>query len=112
MGTTPTTKMPSLTRNALLNSMKTVMSLIFPLITFPYVSRVLGAANIGKINYSLSIVSYFALFAALGISNYAIREGAKIKRDQASLTRFARQIFTINLVSSGIAYLAFLIVVF
>ena len=112
MGTTPTTKTPSLTRNALLNSMKTVMSLIFPLITFPYVSRVLGAANIGKINYSLSIVSYFALFAALGISNYAIREGAKIKRDQASLTRFARQIFTINLVSSGIAYLAFLIVVF
>lgn len=112
MGTTPTAKTPSLTRNALLNSMKTVMSLIFPLITFPYVSRVLGAANIGKINYSLSIVSYFALFAALGISNYAIREGAKIKRDQESLTRFARQIFTINLVSSGIAYLAFLIVVF
>ncbi len=40
MGTTPTAKTPSLTRTALLNSMKTVMSLIFPLITFPYVSRV------------------------------------------------------------------------
>lgn len=112
MGTTPNSKTPSLTTNALLNSMKTVMSLIFPLITFPYVSRVLGAANIGKINYSLSIVSYFSLFAALGISNYAIREGAKIKHDQESLTRFARQIFTINLISSGIAYAAFLIVVF
>ncbi len=72
----------------------------------------MGAEHIGKINYSFSIVSYFALFAALGISNYAIREGAKIKRDQESLTQFARQIFTINLVSSGIAYLAFLIVVF
>lgn len=71
----------------------------------------MGAEHIGKINYSFSIVSYFALFAALGISNYAIREGAKIKRDQESLTQFARQIFTINLVSSGIAYLAFLIVV-
>ncbi len=88
------------------------MSLVFPLITFPYVSRVLGAANIGKINYANSVVSYFALFAALGISNYAIREGAKIKRDRESLTLFARQIFTINIVSSIIAYIAFVIVVF
>lgn len=104
-------KIPSLTRNALLNSMKTVMGLVFPLITFPYVSRVLGAENIGKINYTLSIVSYFALLAALGISNYAIREGAKIKQDEESLTRFARQIFTINLISSAIAYATFIITV-
>lgn len=105
------TPLPSLTRNALLNSMRTVSSLLFPLITFPYVSRILGAANIGKINYSQSIVSYFALFAGLGITQYAIREGAKIKRDPERLTRFAQQIFTINLISSGIAYVAFFITV-
>ncbi len=105
------TKLPSLTRNALLNSMRTVSSLLFPLITFPYVSRILGAGNIGKINYSQSIVSYFALFAGLGITNYAIREGAKIKRDPESLTRFARQIFTINIISSAIAYVAFFITI-
>ena len=105
------TKLPSLTRNALLNSMRTVSSLLFPLITFPYVSRILGAGNIGKINYSQSIVSYFALFAGLGITNYAIREGAKIKRDPESLTRFARQIFTINIISSVIAYVAFFITI-
>ncbi|WP_289097754.1 flippase [uncultured Bifidobacterium sp.] len=105
------TKLPSLTRNALLNSMRTVSSLLFPLITFPYVSRILGAENIGKINYSQSIVSYFALFAGLGITNYAIREGAKIKRDAESLTRFAQQIFTINIISSAIAYVAFFVTV-
>lgn len=103
---------PSLTKNAMLNTIRTIMSLVFPLITFPYVSRVLGAANIGKINYANSVISYFALFAALGISNYAIREGAKIKRDYESLTRFARQIFTINLISSAIAYIALIIIVF
>lgn len=105
-------KPPSLTKNAIVNSVKTVMGLIFPLITFPYVSRVLGAANIGKVNYAASIVSYFALFAALGITSYGVREGAKIKHDEESLTRFVRQIFTINLISSAIAYAAFIITVF
>ncbi|KFI61435.1 flippase [Bifidobacterium cuniculi] len=106
------TKMPSLTRNAMLNSTKTVMSMVFPLITFPYVSRILGAANIGKVNYAQSIVSYFALFAALGIADYAVREGSRIRDDPARLTRFARQIFTINLITSAIAYVAFVVVVF
>lgn len=105
-------KTPSLTRNAMLNSLKTVMSMIFPLITFPYVSRILGAANIGKVNYAQSIVSYFALFAGLGISTYAIREGARIRDSRERLTKFARQIFTINLITSAIAYIAFFTVVF
>ncbi|EFA23915.1 polysaccharide biosynthesis protein [Bifidobacterium gallicum DSM 20093 = LMG 11596] len=95
----------------MLNSLKTVMGMIFPLITFPYVSRILGAANIGKVNYAQSIVSYFALFAGLGISSYAIREGARIRDDRERLTRFARQIFTINLITSAIAYIAFFITI-
>lgn len=103
---------PSLAKNAVFNTVKTIMSLVFPLITFPYVSRILGAANIGKINYANSIVSYFALFAALGLTNYAIREGAKIKNDSESLTKFARQVFTINLISSVVSYVVFIIIVF
>lgn len=64
----------SLKKNAALNMTKTVMSLVFPLITFPYSSRVLGPVYIGKVNFAQSIVSYFALVAALGISTYAVRE--------------------------------------
>lgn len=68
--------------NALLNSVRTVLNLIFPLITFPYVSRILLVDELGKYNFSQSIVSYFLLIAALGIDNYAIREGAKYRDDR------------------------------
>lgn len=102
---------PSLTKNAILNSVKTISALLFPLITFPYASRVLGVANLGKVNYSSSIVSYFALIAALGLSNYAIREGARIRDDKERLSRFACRIFTVNLVTCLIAYLLLLITV-
>ena len=69
--------------NVIFNVIRTSCSVVFPLITFPYISRVLQADNYGKVNYANSIVSYFALIAALGISNYAIREGASFRNDRA-----------------------------
>ena len=63
--------------NLVANGIKTLMSVLFPLITFPYASRILGAEGIGKVNYASSIISYFSLAAALGISTYAVREGAR-----------------------------------
>lgn len=57
----------SMAKNAALNTIKTIMAMVFPLITFPYASRVLQVDNIGKVNYSASIVSYFLLLAGLGI---------------------------------------------
>ena len=63
----------SLSVNIVLNSLKTIMGFVFPLITFPYVSRVLGAEGLGKVNFSSSIVSYFAILATLGLTNYVPR---------------------------------------
>ena len=68
----------SLKKNAVLNTVKTFLALCFPLITFPYSSRILGPENLGKVNFAQSIVSYFAIFASLGISTYATREAAKV----------------------------------
>ena len=73
-------KNKSLGINAILNVIRTVLALVAPLITYPYVYRILGAKNLGSVNYTLSIVQYFVLFSGLGISTYGIREGAK-KRD-------------------------------
>lgn len=89
------------------------MTALFPLITIPYVTRVLGADSYGRVNFSLSIVNYFVLFAGLGIATYAIREGAMIRGDQQKINRFASQMFTINIVSTALAYvfLAVLLVV-
>lgn len=93
-------KKPSLTVNSILNIMKQCCSIIFPLITFPYVSRVLGSENYGKYSVSNSIIYYFTLIGAFGISGYAIREGAKLKYDKEKWRIFANQIFSINIVTS------------
>ena len=90
--------------NVIFNVIRTSCSVLFPLITFPYISRVLQADNYGKVNYSNSIISYFALIAALGVSNYAIREGAAFCRDKKKYNQFANQIFTINMATTLAAY--------
>lgn len=96
----------NLGKNAFFNVLRTIFSIIFPLITFPYVTRTLGVAAIGSYNYSLSIISYFVLIAGLGIAAYGIREGARIHNDTIKFEKFCSQIFTINLISTIVAYIA------
>lgn len=91
-------------KNATYNIIKNIFSIIFPLITFPYISRVLGAENVGKVNFSLSVVSYFSLIASLGVGTYAIRECAGVRGDRERLSKVSSQIFSINVLSSGVAY--------
>ncbi len=90
--------------NAVLNMVKTISSIIFPLITFPYVSRVLMPENIGKVNFGSSFVSYFTLIASLGITTYAIRECSAKRDDKNELSKTASQIFSINVITTIIAY--------
>lgn len=92
-------------KNTLLNVVKNVFGIIFPLITFPYISRVLMTDNVGKVNFGNSIISYFSLLASLGVSTYAIRECSKVKSDKNELSKKCSEIFSINLVSTLISYL-------
>ena len=82
--------------NAVLNVIKQCCAILFPIITFPYISRVLQTENYGKVNFGNSIITYVTLFAALGLTNYAIREGARIRNDKKAFQTFANQVFTIN----------------
>lgn len=99
----------SITLNLIVNGIKTLMTVLFPLITFPYASRVLGAVGIGKVNYASSIVSYFSLFAALGISTYAVREGAEIRDDTEQFNKFVKEMLNINLLTTALSYTFLLI---
>ncbi len=94
----------SLKKNGVFNAIKTLMSVLFPLITFPYASRILGPSGIGKVNFASSIVSYFLMLAMLGISNYGIREAGRYRNDKEKLSKFVKEILSINLISSVIAY--------
>ena len=97
-------KSKSLKLNALLNSLRSILNILFPIITFPYVSRVLEVRGIGIYNFSNSIVSYFLLIASLGITTYSIREGAKIRTNFKQISQFASEVFTINIISTIISY--------
>ncbi len=90
----------SIKTSAVLNMIKTVMGVIFPLITFPYASRILQPAGLGKITFANAVVSYFSMIAALGINMYGVREVAKLRNDRAALTKFTKEIFTINMIST------------
>ena len=98
--------------NALLNGIRTVLNLIFPLITFPYISRVLAVDEIGKYNFSNSIVTYFLLFAVLGIDKYAVREGSKYRCNRKEISNFASEIFSLNIISTIIAYILLFVYLF
>jgi O-antigen/teichoic acid export membrane protein len=105
-------KTRSVSVNAVLNIIKSVLKIVFPLISFPYVSRILLVDNLGKVDYSHSIVQYFVLLAALGISTYSIREGAKIRDDREKLQKFCNEVFTINIISAVVSYILLFAFVF
>ena len=98
-------KKKSLGVNALLNGLRSALNLIFPLITFPYVSRILSVDGMGIYNFSNTYVSYFVLIAGLGIATYAVREGAKYRDNKEKINKFASQVFTINIISTVVAYI-------
>ena len=93
-------KEKSMGLNAILYASRTVLSIIFPLVTYPYAARVLEVENMGAVQYTASIVSYFLLVAELGITTYAMREGAQYRDNKKELEKFSSEVFSIGLVSS------------
>jgi len=98
--------------NMLLNATNGLLSVIFPIITYPYILHVLQVENVGKYNFAQSVVSYFMLLAQLGISTYAIRNGARIRNRQCNINKFCSEMLTINTITTVVALLLLLIVTF
>ena len=69
----------SITKNYIYNLTYEILALILPLITTPYISRILGAENIGIYSYTTSITTYFILFGSLGIAKYGQMEIAYLQ---------------------------------
>ncbi|MEY8396707.1 flippase [Lachnospiraceae bacterium 45-P1] len=94
----------SIKKNFLMNSLLTLSSFIYPIITFPYVSRILLPTGTGKVAFATSFVSYFLMLSQLGIPTYGIRACAKVSDDRVKLSRVVHELFTINLFMSFISY--------
>lgn len=100
-------KQKSLKLNFIMNAILTMSSFIFPLITFPYVSRILLPEGTGKISFANSIITYFAMFAQLGIPTYGIRACSKVRDDKNELTKTVQEISIINVFMTALAYVVF-----
>lgn len=104
-------KSPSLKRNFIMNTILTVSTFLFPMITFPYISRVLLPEGNGQVAFATAMVSYFSMAASLGIPTYGIRACAQIRDDRKELTRTVHEIFIINAIMTILVYIVFLIAI-
>ena len=95
-------KTPSLKLNFIMNAILTASSFLFPIITFPYVSRILLPEGNGRIAFVTSSISYFSMAASLGIPTYGIRICAQVRDDKDQLSRTVQEIFIINAIMTAL----------
>ena len=94
----------SLKVNYIFNMLNTVTGLLFPLITFPYASRIMLADGIGQVNFFQSIIQYITLLTCLGIPMYAIRKIASVRDDVTERNKVAVEILLLHATLSLIGY--------
>ncbi len=97
----------SITKNYIYNLIYQILVLILPIITTPYISRVLGAENIGIYSYTLSISAYFILFGSLGIALYGKREIAYNQKDKKKYSELFWEINLLRITTMTISLIIF-----
>ena len=102
--------MASIKGNIILNGINTVTSILFPIITFPYVSRILMPEGIGIINFQYSIINIITFLTTLGIPTYAIKEIAKNRDDKALRDHIVFEIISLNALMCLLGYVAVFII--
>ena len=104
--------MNSLAKNSLYNVLYRLLNIIFPFITSIYVARVLGADGIGKVAAAQNIVSYFTIFASMGIPTYGIKLIAQFKVKSKESSKAFSELFVINFILSVVCSIAYYILIF
>lgn len=102
-------KINSVKVNFILNTTRMLLGMIFILLTTPYVTRILGAESLGKVEYVNSIITYFILFTALGIPNYGLREVARCRENKCELSKVVIELGIILFVTTIVGYIILLI---
>ena len=97
----------SVKKNYIYNLMYQILVMIIPLITTPYLSRVLGAENIGIYGYTLSITTYFILFGSLGVSMYGQREIAYLQDNKKDRSKTFFEILLMKSITLGLSLILF-----
>lgn len=95
-------------KNFIYNIIYQVLALIIPLLTAPYLARVIGAKGVGTYSYTYSIVHYFMLLTMLGVNNYGNRTIAKVRDDNEKLSKNFWSIYSLQLIMGILMLLTYL----
>lgn len=104
--------MSKLKKNIYYSAVLILSQLLLPLVTFPYVTHILGPEKLGVINFVDSICQNCILIAALGVPVYGIREVAKIKGDRKKLDQLVVELLLIHAVATVIILIPYTILFF
>jgi len=105
-------KTHSIKYNFLMDFILKVSALIFPIITFPYVSRILSPQGLGSVSFATGIISYFQMFAALGIPTQAVRVCSKYRDDKQKLSKAFQELTILYTITTVISYIVFFVCLF
>ena len=98
-------------RNYFYNLLLSIVNILFPIITFPYASRIIGPDGIGRVQHAVYFAESFALFAALGIPLYGISAIAR-SDSKAKLSKVFSELILIHTVTGFIFSAAYFAVIF
>lgn len=97
-------KRKSIKYNFIMNTMIQGSAYIMTYLLYPYVSRILLPIGMGKVSFTTSVITYFTMFAMLGIPTYGIRSCASVSDDKEKLSKTVQEIFAINISMCAVAY--------
>lgn len=104
--------MPSLKKNLFYSILLILANYVFPFLTYPYVSRVLGVENIGACNFVDSVINYFILFSMLGLDSLGVREIARHRDNKEELDRTFSNLLVVNMALTGFMLIVLAIMTF
>ena len=99
----------SISKNSAFSMINKGLSVVFPLVTVSYISRVLGASGIGVVSSAQNLSTYFSMVAALGIPSYGVREIAQSRNDKQICDKTFSELFTINFISTFVATILYFV---
>ena len=101
--------MKKLIKNYIYNLSYQILVMVIPLLLLPYLSRTIGVDGTGVYSYTYTVAQYFVLFGMLGIKNYGIRTIAKVQDNRAQKSRLFCSLYTMQIITSCFAIVAYLI---
>lgn len=102
-------KLSSTKTNFIFNSIYQLSAILIPLVTMPYLSRVLGSDGLGEYSFAYSVAFYFCIFIKLGLNNYGNRTIAYVKDDKAELSKTFWEIYSFQFILGVILFAVYMI---